>query len=165
MKIRNILAISLATSSFSCLAFKSSPNVLPGPTNQLTAVESKIIGHFYAPHSTLPGTTITGTCDASPSRDAPVRFVLCCVAKTDNIRIYLVFHDEFTQRLIEEGKMVSKSKAHCRRMLQALQQTRAGIFDQLENCQHTLPEYIAISSETSATLIHRVPPEKRRNEQ
>lgn len=90
-----------------------------------------------------------------PSRDAPVRFVLCCVAKTDNIRIYLVFHDEFTQRLIEEGKMVSKSKAHCRRMLQALQQTRAGIFDQLENCQHTLPEYIAISSETSATLIHR----------
>ena len=52
MKIRNILAISLATSSFSCLAFKSSPNVLPGPTNQLTAVESKIIGHFYAPHST-----------------------------------------------------------------------------------------------------------------
>lgn len=117
MKIRNILAISLATSSFSCLAFKSSPNVLPGPTNQLTAVESKIIGHFYAPHSTLPGTTITGTCDASPSRDAPVRFVLCCVAKTDNIRIYLVFHDEFTQRLIEEGKMVSKSKAHCRRML------------------------------------------------
>ena len=32
-----------------------------------------------------------------PSRDAPVRFVLCCVAKTDNIRIYLVFHDEFTQ--------------------------------------------------------------------
>ncbi|KEN81288.1 hypothetical protein AD40_5706, partial [Escherichia coli 1-392-07_S4_C3] len=35
MKIRNILAISLATSSFSCLAFKSSPNVLPGPTNQL----------------------------------------------------------------------------------------------------------------------------------
>ena len=87
-----------------------------------------------------------------PSRDAPVRFVLCCVAKTDNIRIYLVLHDEFTQRLIEEGKMVSKSKAHCRRMLQALQQTRAGIFDQLENCQHTLPEYIAISSETSATL-------------
>lgn len=62
-----------------------------------------------------------------PSRDAPVRFVLCCVAKTDNIRIYLVLHDEFTQRLIEEGKMVSKSKAHCRRMLQALQQTRAGI--------------------------------------
>lgn len=54
MKIRNILAISLATSSFSCLAFKSSPNVLPGPTNQLTAVESKIIGHFYAPHSALP---------------------------------------------------------------------------------------------------------------
>lgn len=52
-----------------------------------------------------------------PSRDAPARFVLCCVAKTDNIRIYLVFHDEFTQRLIEEGKMVSKSKAHCRRML------------------------------------------------
>ncbi len=36
-----------------------------------------------------------------PFRDAPVRFVLCCVAKTDNIRIYLVFHDEFTQRLIE----------------------------------------------------------------
>ena len=135
MKIRNILAISLATSSFSCLAFKSSPNVLPGPTNQLTAVESKIIGHFYAPHSALPGT---------------------------NIRIYLVLHDEFTQRLIEEGKMVSKSKAHCRRMLQALQQTRAGIFDQLENCQHTLPEYIAISSETSATLIHRVPPEKKK---
>ena len=99
-----------------------------------------------------------------PSRDAPVRFVLCCVAKTDNIRIYLVLHDEFTQRLIEEGKMVSKSKAHCRRMLQALQQTRAGIFDQLENCQHTLPEYIAISSETSATLIHRVPPEKMNSE-
>ena len=73
-----------------------------------------------------------------PSRDAPVRFVLCCVAKTDNIRIYLVLHDEFTQ------------------------QTRAGIFDQLENCQHTLPEYIAISSETSATLIHRVPPEKKK---
>ena len=97
-----------------------------------------------------------------PSRDAPVRFVLCCVAKTDNIRIYLVVHDEFTQRLIEEGKMVSKSKAHCRRMLQALQQTRAGIFDQLENCQHTLPEYIAISSETSATLIHRVPLEKKK---
>ena len=95
-----------------------------------------------------------------PSQDAPARFVLCCVAKTDNIRILPVFHDEFTQRLIEEGKMVSKSKAHCRRMLQALQQTRAGIFDQLENCQHTLPEYIAISSETSATLIHRVPPEK-----
>lgn len=66
MKIRNILAISLATSSFSCLAFKSSPNVLPGPTNQLTAVESKIIGHFYAKHSALPGTTIIGTCDASP---------------------------------------------------------------------------------------------------
>ena len=146
MKIRNILAISLATSSFSCLAFKSSPNVLPGPTNQLTAVESKIMGHVTPP----------------PSRDAPVRFVLCCVAKTDNIRIYLVLHDEFTQRLIEEGKMVSKSKAHCRRMLQALQQTRAGIFDQLENCQHTLPEYIAISSETSATLIHRVPPEKKK---
>lgn len=57
--------------------------------------------------------------------------------------------------------MVSKSKAHCRRMLQALQQTRAGIFDQLENCQHTLPEYIAISSETSATLIHQVPPEEK----
>ena len=160
MKIRNILAISLATSSFSCLAFKSSPNVLPGPTNQLTAVESKIIGHFYAPHSTLPGTTITGTCDASPVPGCTCAF--CCVAKTDNIRIYLVFHDEFTQRLIEEGKMVSKSKAHCRRMLQALQQTRAGIFDQLENCQHTLPEYIAISSETSATLIHRVPPEKKK---
>ncbi len=50
MKIRNILAISLATSSFSCTAFKSSPNVLPGPTNQLTAVESKIIGHFM-PHT------------------------------------------------------------------------------------------------------------------
>ena len=141
MKIRNILAISLATSSFSCLAFKSSPNVLPGPTNQQPSQ-----GHVTPP----------------PSRDAPVRFVLCCVAKTDNIRIYLVFHDEFTQRLIEEGKMVSKSKAHCRRMLQALQQTRAGIFDQLENCQHTLPEYIAISSETSATLIHRVPPEKKK---
>ncbi|MBC6569263.1 hypothetical protein GW736_04995 [Escherichia coli] len=97
-----------------------------------------------------------------PFRDAPVRFVLCCVAKTDNIRIYLVFHDAFTQRLREEGKMVSKSRAHCRRMLQALQHTRSGIFDQLENCQHTLPEYIAISSETSATLIHRVPPEKKK---
>ncbi|EOA8244062.1 hypothetical protein ACRRCN_005173 [Escherichia coli] len=47
-------------------------------------------------------------------------------------------------------------------MLQALQQTRADIFDQLENCQHTLPEHIAISSETSATLIHRVTPEKKK---
>ena len=135
MKIRNILAISLATSSFSCLAFKSSPNVLPGPTNQLTAVESKIIGHFYAPHSALPGTTITGTCDASPVPGCTCPF--CTM-------------------------LLSKSKAHCRRMLQALQQTRAGIFDQLENCQHTLPEYIAISSEISATLIHRVPLEKKK---
>ena len=39
-----------------------------------------------------------------------------------------------------------------------------GIFDQLENCQHTLPGYIAISSETSATLIHRVPPEEMNSE-
>ncbi|HGC3764909.1 TPA: hypothetical protein ACIYIX_005650, partial [Escherichia coli] len=59
-------------------------------------------------------------------------------------------------------RWLAKAKAHCRRMLQALQQTRAGIFDQLENCQHTLPEHIAISSETSATLIHRVTPEKKK---
>lgn len=82
MKIRNILAISLATSSFSCLAFKSSPNVLPGPTNQLTAVESKIIGHFYAPHSALPGTTITGTCDASPVPGCTCPF--CTMLRSQN---------------------------------------------------------------------------------
>ncbi|TYD93896.1 hypothetical protein DJ503_24525 [Escherichia coli] len=82
MKIRNILAISLATSSFSCLAFKSSPNVLPGPTNQLTAVESKIIGHFYAPHSALPGTTITGTCDASPVPGCTCQF--CTMLRSQN---------------------------------------------------------------------------------
>lgn len=165
MKIRNILAISLATSSFSCLAFKSSPNVLPGPTNQLTAVESKIIGHFYAPHSALPGTTITGTCDASPSRDAPVRFVLCCVAKTDNIRIYLVLHDEFTQRLIEEGKMVSKSKAHCRRMLQALQQTRAGFLTSWKTASILCPSISPSHRKPVQLLFIGFHQRKRRNEQ
>ncbi|PNO77713.1 hypothetical protein MC77_001415 [Citrobacter koseri] len=67
MKVRNIFAISLAASSFSCLAFKSPPNVVPGtaPDNVRT-LESKILGSFYSQHGTEPQTTFLGTCDASP---------------------------------------------------------------------------------------------------
>ncbi|HFV0098395.1 TPA: hypothetical protein ACIYBM_005546, partial [Escherichia coli] len=69
------------------------------------------LSDIFMPHTVhYPEQPSQGHVTPPPFRDAPVRFVLCCVAKTDNIRIYLVFHDEFTQRLIEEGKMVSKSK-------------------------------------------------------
>lgn len=100
-----------------------------------------------------------------PSRDAPVRFVLCCVAKTDNIRIYLVFHDEFTQRLIEEGKMVSKSKAHCRRMLQALQQTRAGILTSWKTASILCPSISPSHRKPVQLLFIGFHQRKRRNEQ
>ena len=59
MKVRNIFAISLAASSFSCLAFKSPPNVVPGtaPDNVRT-LESKILGSFYSQHGISHLTTI-----------------------------------------------------------------------------------------------------------
>lgn len=67
MKVQSILAISLAATSFSCLAFKSQANVTNGPsTTNIIAVESKILGSFYSQHGASPQTTSLGTCDASP---------------------------------------------------------------------------------------------------
>ncbi|EAM9428913.1 TPA_asm: hypothetical protein G0G78_12655 [Salmonella enterica] len=66
MKIRKIFAISLAASSFSCLAFKAPPNVTSTTPDKVNALESKILGSFYSQHGTLPQVTILGTCDASP---------------------------------------------------------------------------------------------------
>ncbi|HFG2842447.1 hypothetical protein EAQG_01755 [Escherichia coli TA464] len=66
MKVRTIVALSLATSSFSCLAFKSQPNVAPVTSDKLTTIESNILGNFYSQHQATPQTTIMGTCDASP---------------------------------------------------------------------------------------------------
>ncbi|ASG88028.1 hypothetical protein DLR11_07295 [Salmonella enterica subsp. salamae] len=66
MKIRNIFAISLAASSFSCLAFKAPPNVTPTTPDNVSALESKILGSFYSQHGTLPQVTALGRCDVSP---------------------------------------------------------------------------------------------------
>lgn len=67
--------------------------------------ESKIIGHFT--HSILPEQLSQG--HDFLSWDAPVCFVLCCVAIISAFT--LVFHDEFTQRLIEEERWLVK-QAH-----------------------------------------------------
>ncbi|ASO10855.1 hypothetical protein LFZ92_13470 [Salmonella enterica subsp. salamae serovar 57:z29:z42] len=66
MKIKNIFAISLAASSFSCLAFKAPPNVTSTIPDNVSALESKILGSFYSQHGTLPQVTVLGTCAASP---------------------------------------------------------------------------------------------------
>ncbi|SQJ42854.1 Uncharacterised protein [Salmonella enterica] len=46
MKIKNIFAISLAASSFSCLAFKAPPNIASTAPDNVSALESKILGSF-----------------------------------------------------------------------------------------------------------------------
>ncbi|EBD2617571.1 hypothetical protein CLK42_16900 [Salmonella enterica] len=66
MKLRNIFVISLAASSFSCLAFKAPPNLTSTTPDKTNALESKILGSFYSQHGPLPQVTVLGTCDASP---------------------------------------------------------------------------------------------------
>ncbi|EAB6841589.1 hypothetical protein XT66_04050 [Salmonella enterica subsp. salamae] len=66
MKIKNIFAISLAASSFSCLAFKAPPNIASTVPDNVSALESKILGSFYTQHGTLPQVTGLGRCDVSP---------------------------------------------------------------------------------------------------
>ncbi|VEA77580.1 Uncharacterised protein [Salmonella enterica subsp. arizonae] len=84
MKIRKIFAISLAASSFSCLAFKAPPNVTSTTPDKVNALESKILGSFYSQHGTLPQVTILGTCDASPFLVAHAHSAQCSVAIYDN---------------------------------------------------------------------------------
>lgn len=67
MKVQSIVAISLAATSFSCLAFKSQSHITSGsPTMNASTVESKILGSFYSQHDTNLQTNFLGTCDASP---------------------------------------------------------------------------------------------------
>ncbi|EAX8457742.1 hypothetical protein BVD23_24060 [Salmonella enterica] len=66
MKIKNIFAISLVASLFSCLAFKAPPDRASTIPDNVSALESKILGSVYSQHGTLPQVTIPGTCDASP---------------------------------------------------------------------------------------------------
>lgn len=84
MKIRNIFAISLAASSFSCLAFKAPPNVTPTTPDNVSALESKILGSFYSQHGTLPQVTALGRCDVSPFLVAYVHSAQCSVTISAN---------------------------------------------------------------------------------
>ncbi|EAW1721577.1 hypothetical protein AHX05_22950 [Salmonella enterica subsp. indica] len=66
MEIKNIFAISLAASSFSCLAFKAPPNIASTTPDNVNALESKILGSFYTQHGTLSQVAGPGRCDISP---------------------------------------------------------------------------------------------------
>ncbi|OAT21098.1 hypothetical protein M979_0327 [Buttiauxella noackiae ATCC 51607] len=67
MKVHSILAVSLAATSFSCLAFKSQPSIPEtSPTSSISTLESKILGSFYSKHGMNPQSTVLGMCNASP---------------------------------------------------------------------------------------------------
>lgn len=72
------------------------------------------------------------------------------------------WYSMMSSRMTDRGrKMVSKSKAHCCRMLQALQQTREqGIFDQLK-----LPAYFSSSISPSIGNQHSVHQSTQRKEE
>lgn len=64
MKIHSIIAVSLAVTSFSALAFKSEPARTDTlSTTQIRAVEASIFSNF---NSIQPHMALAGTCAASP---------------------------------------------------------------------------------------------------
>ncbi len=82
MKVRTIVALSLATSSFGCLAFKSQPNMAPMTSGKLTTIESNILGSFYSQHQSTSQTTIMGTCDVYPVPGCTCPF--CTMLRSQN---------------------------------------------------------------------------------
>lgn len=61
MKIHKIIVVSLAVTSFSALAFKSESSTMT--TNQLNVLKASIFSSF---NLSDPGTSLVGTCNASP---------------------------------------------------------------------------------------------------
>ncbi|RAX91290.1 hypothetical protein CCZ08_25930 [Escherichia coli] len=66
MKVRIIVTLSLASTLFSCLAFKSQPNVTLEALDKFSTIESNIHGGFYSKHKAMLPTTIMGTCNTAP---------------------------------------------------------------------------------------------------
>ncbi|RPH20918.1 hypothetical protein EHN07_19045 [Buttiauxella warmboldiae] len=67
MKVHSILALSLAATSFSCLAFKSQVDIThDAAAVNASTLESKILANFYSQHGTNPQNTLLSTCDALP---------------------------------------------------------------------------------------------------
>lgn len=79
-----IVALSLATTSFSCLAFRSPPNAIQAASDKLSTLESNILGSFYSQHKAIPQTTIMGHVVLLLFQGALVHFARCSVAKTDD---------------------------------------------------------------------------------
>ncbi|ATS16643.1 hypothetical protein CI665_026595 [Klebsiella quasipneumoniae subsp. similipneumoniae] len=82
MKVKMIVALSLATTSFSCLAFRSPPNTIQAASDKLSTLESNILGSFYSQHKAIPQTTIMGTCSASPVPGCSCPF--CTMLRSQN---------------------------------------------------------------------------------
>lgn len=79
-----IVALSLATTSFSCLAFRSPPNTIQAASDKLSTLESNILGVFIAnikPYRRQPS---WGHVVLLLFQGALVHFARCSVAKTDD---------------------------------------------------------------------------------
>ncbi|MBS0848348.1 hypothetical protein [Citrobacter sp. JGM124] len=83
MKINSVIAMSLAVSSFGCLAFSSQPSVMAGEgIDNVRSLENHILGSFYSQNSVTGPTNLFGTCDASPVPGCACSF--CTMLRSHN---------------------------------------------------------------------------------